>query len=77
MVQANIKESKRMFDETKKEYEIAAQKSKAQEEALRQVNQKQADRAMDVSLLYASTSKHDLKLKNILWPKIYMNFVIY
>lgn len=48
IIKANIKESKKLFDESKREYELADQKAKAQEEALRQVNQKLADKAMEV-----------------------------
>ena len=51
IIKANIKESKKLFDESKREYELADQKAKAQEAALRQVNQKLADKAMEVYIV--------------------------
>ena len=40
-----------MFDETQQEYIRQQQKMHAQEEAMRQVHQKQADKAMDVRIV--------------------------
>lgn len=45
---AAIKEAKELADATQLEYVRADQKSKAGEETVRKVHQKQADKAMDV-----------------------------
>lgn len=47
--------AKEMADETREEYIRQQQKSKAQEAALRNVNQKLADKAMDVCEVYSIT----------------------
>lgn len=46
---ASIKTAKEMADAQQQEYIQAEQKARAQEQAMRKVHQKQADRAMDVS----------------------------
>ena len=40
-----------MFEETQQEYIRQEQKTRAQEAAMRQVHQKQADKAMDVRII--------------------------
>ena len=45
---AAIKEAKKMADATQQEFVRAEQKAKAGEEMVRKVQQKEADRAMDV-----------------------------
>ena len=37
-----------LFEETQQQYILAEQKARAQEEAVRHINQKQVDKAMDV-----------------------------
>ena len=55
--------AKQMADETREEYIREQQKSKAQEEALRTVNQKLANKAMDVcEYLYRIVLKVPLHL---------------
>ena len=51
---ASIKEAKQLADATQQEYVRAEQKTRAVEDTVRKVHQKQADRAMDVrkKLLY-------------------------
>ena len=46
---ANIREAKALKDATQKEYEQYDKRARAQEEAIRQVNQKMADKAMTVN----------------------------
>ena len=46
---ASIKTAKEMADAQQQEYIQADQKARAQEQAMRKVHQKQADKAMDVS----------------------------
>ena len=48
---ASIKKAKAMVDQTQQDYIQAEIKEKVQEDMVRKVNQKQADKAMDVSLL--------------------------
>ena len=45
---ANIKMAKEMVDTQQKEYVMAEQKARAQEETIRKVHQKEANHAMDV-----------------------------
>ena len=45
---ANIKEAKAQKDAAQKEYEQDEKRARAQEDAIRQVNQKMADKAMTV-----------------------------
>ena len=56
---ANRKSAHEMEDAVKQEYIQAERKSRAQEEAVRKVHQKEVDKAMDVSLTTAQT-KHTL-----------------
>lgn len=46
---ANVKEAKAQKDATQKEYEQDEIRARAQEDAIRQVNQKMADKAMMVN----------------------------
>lgn len=46
---ANIREAKALKDAAQKEYEQYDKRARAQEEAIRQVNQKMADKAMTVN----------------------------
>lgn len=48
---ANIREAKAQKDAAQKEYEQDQKRARAQEDAVRQVNQKMADKAMIVSTL--------------------------
>lgn len=55
----NIREAKAQKDAAQKEYEQDEKRARAQEDAIRQVNQKMADKAMTVNikvLLYRLTS---------------------
>lgn len=47
--QASIKKAKAMVDQTQQEYVQAEMKDKVQGDMIRKINQKQADKAMDVS----------------------------
>ena len=46
---ANVKLAKEMADTQQQEYIVAEKKARAQEETMRKVHQKEADKAMDVS----------------------------
>ena len=46
---ASIKKAKEMADTTQQEYILAEQKARAQEDTVRKIHQKQADKAMEVS----------------------------
>ena len=46
----NIREAKAQKDAAQKEYEQDEKKARAQEDAIRQVNQKMADKAMKVNM---------------------------
>ena len=48
---ANVKLAKEMADSQQQEYILAEQKARAQEETMRKVHQKEADKAMDVSAM--------------------------
>lgn len=49
---ANIREAKAQKDAALKEYEQDENRARAQEDAIRQVNQKMADKAMTVNCSY-------------------------
>lgn len=46
---ANVREAKALKDAAQKEYEQDEKRARVQEEAIRQVNQKMADKAMTVN----------------------------
>ena len=48
-MQANIREAKAQKDAAQKEYEQDENRTRAQEDAIRHVNQKMADKAMTVN----------------------------
>lgn len=53
---ANIREARAQKDAAQKEYEQDERRARAQEDAIRQVNQKMADKAMMVKWTYNITS---------------------
>ena len=52
--QASLKKAQELSKVTQQEYVMADAKARSQEEAVRKIHQKQADRAMDVSALSLS-----------------------
>ena len=51
---ASIKKAKEMADATQREYILAETKARAQEDTVRKIHQKQADKAMEASLVLNS-----------------------